>query len=448
MSNPTTPEKKPSPFARTPAVSGAFPLDTQGLLNQPDPKPMMSSGSLGKGPAAPAKTPQTQQVQNSSGDRISGTIPKIEPKLIGQDNYTEWINKLEMTLFLYELTYKEESYWDIVTGYSTEPSEKEYQREWKRANYFCMLIMCKNADDEPHNKISLFKDAHQAYKALQSAYEGKTVTDLGTVVNEVMKITYDDRSTTIEEHINHYDKKWGFMRSTITGMGQTPGLDEDEKLFRSGIRDLAASGKAKAEFLLMTLPNFYAPLVENLRLQQGFTCGDVTRNLIRYVPGRQGASRRTTANGGAQKGTTPGNPIVLRTEPGKDRFGRPIDTSKTCGYCIKVKKWKGIGHTESECNTKKRERGQQRAGHIEPYVEDEFGTQEDGGVKISRLRINMIKRVSTFAKYGYYEYDTGAQVHTTNELWRLTNRTPGITITAANGTCTKAECSGTLNMIH
>ena len=450
MSNPTTPEKKPSPFARTPAVSGAFPLDTQGLLNQPDPKPMMSSSSLGKGPAAPAKTPQ--QVQNSSGDRISGTIPKIEPKLIGQDNYTEWINKLEMTLFLYELTYKEESYWDIVTGYSTEPTEKEYQREWKRANYFCMLVMCKNAEEEPHNKISLFKDAHQGYQALQSAYEGKTVTDLGTVVNEVMKITYDDRSTTIEDHISNYDKKWGFMRSTITGMiaNQVPGMDADEKLFRSGIRDLAASGKAKAEFLMMTLPPFYAPLVENLRLQQGFTYGDVTRNLIRYVPGRQGMSRRQTANGNVQKpaGSTPGNPIVLITEPGKDRFGRPIDTSKTCGYCIKVKKWKGIGHTEAECNTKKREKGQNRAGHIEPYIEDEFGTQEEGGVKISRLRINMIKRISTFAKHGYYEYDTGAQVHTTNELWRLTNGTPGITITAANGTQTKAECSGTLNMTH
>ena len=230
-----------------------------------------------------------------------------------------------MTLFLYELTYKEESYWDIVTGYSTEPTEKEYQREWKRANYFCMLVMCKNAEEEPHNKISLFKDAHQGYQALQSAYEGKTVTDLGTVVNEVMKITYDDRSTTIEDHISNYDKKWGFMRSTITGMiaNQVPGMDADEKLFRSGIRDLAASGKAKAEFLMMTLPPFYAPLVENLRLQQGFTYGDVTRNLIRYVPGRQGMSRRQTANGNVQKpaGSTPGNPIVLRTEPGKDRFG-------------------------------------------------------------------------------------------------------------------------------
>ena len=54
---------------------------------------------------------------------------------------------------------------------------------------------------------------------------------------------------------------------------------------------------------------------------------------------------------------------------------------------------------------------------MEPYVENVFGTQEVGGVKIGRLRINMIKTVSTFVKHGCYEYNTGAQVHRTNELW-------------------------------
>ena len=58
-------------------------------------------------------------------------------------------------------------------------------------NYLCVLLMCKDAEDEPHVKIRLFKDAAQAYKVLRSAYERKTVTDLGTVLNEVMKINYD-----------------------------------------------------------------------------------------------------------------------------------------------------------------------------------------------------------------------------------------------------------------
>jgi len=41
--------------------------------------------------------------------------------------------------------------------------------------------------------------------------------------------------------------------------------------------------------------------------------------------------------------------VVLKTEKKK------LDTSKTCKYCIDFKGWKGIGHTESECYTKKRE---------------------------------------------------------------------------------------------
>lgn len=207
MSNPTPPEIKPSPFAstRTPTVFGAFPLDTQGLLNQSDPKPMASPNSLRKAPAAPTKTPQ--QVQNSFRDRIFGTIPKIEPKLVVQSNYTQWIIKLQMNLFLHELTYVEESYWDIVNGYSTLTTAKESHREWQRVNYCCVLLTCKNVEDEPHNKRSLFKNWAQAYKALQSGYEGKIVTDLKTVVNELMNITYNDQSTTREEHINYYDKK-------------------------------------------------------------------------------------------------------------------------------------------------------------------------------------------------------------------------------------------------
>ena len=49
---------------------------------------------------------------------------------------------------------------------------------------------------------------------------------------------------------------------------------------------------------------------------------------------------------------------------------------------------------------------------------------------------------------GCYEFDTGAQVHTTNELWRLTDLRPGRTITACNGTKTTALHEGTLKMIY
>ena len=60
----------------------------------------------------------------------------------------------------------------------------------------------------------------------------------------------------------------------------------------------------------------------------------------------------------------------------------------------------------------------------------------------------MIKAERINNRTGQYEFDTGAQVHTTNKLWRLTNLKPGRTITACNGTKTTALHEGTLRMRH
>ena len=62
------------------------------------------------------------------------------------------------------------------------------------------------------------------------------------------------------------------------------------------------------------------------------------------------------------------------------------------------------------------------------------------------IRANRTKQKRT----GQYEFDTGAQVHATNELWRLDPQSlkPGKTITVCNGTKTTAIHEGTLTMTH
>ena len=155
------------------------------------------------------------------------------------------------------------------------------------------------------------------------------------------------------------------------------------------------------------------------------------------------------------------NPVVLAAHqqnqqkggPPKDKFGNLLDTSKQCGYCQKVKKWRGIGHTENESKTKQREHGaqEQKGGQVKAaYEEDDFEVQSQlGGVKIGTLHIRMlyIGRVKR-QNAGWYEFDTGAQAHTTNERWRLTDIKPGENITGFNGTTTTSEYSGTMTMRH
>jgi len=127
------------------------------------------------------------------------------------------------------------------------------------------------------------------------------------------------------------------MKGMLTG-----GFSDKVKNFGEALTLLAKSDQAKVEFLLISLLPFYNNLVENLRTKEGYSYGDISRQVRLYVPARQ--------NGAKKKYGTKEESVVLKTDRKKK-----VDTNKTCQYCIGVKGWKGIGHTESKCFTKKRE---------------------------------------------------------------------------------------------
>ena len=134
----------------------------------------------------------------------------------------------------------------------------------------------------------------------------------------------------------------------------------------------------------MTFPTHihrYAQLVQNIRSQRGYSYGDVVAKLKIYVP-QIGWKKKS--HQGAWTGSKT-DPVVLKNEG-------PIESSKKCGYCIKVKGWRGIGHTESECRTKKRERNNQDTGvkkiDNKPYEESEDDFELDHGARITKINVN------------------------------------------------------------
>jgi len=144
------------------------------------------------------------------------SIPKIEPKLVGQNNYAQWILSIEQTLSSYE--HEEETIWEIVTGKVKDPdseakgkSADTKVKQWRRDNNFAILTMKRNCESEAVDVIELARTANEAYLELQAKYEGKTISTLGALLINVIKTSYDDRTQTIEEHISDFDKKWSFM---------------------------------------------------------------------------------------------------------------------------------------------------------------------------------------------------------------------------------------------
>lgn len=65
--------------------------------------------------------------------------------------------------------------------------------------------MKRNYEPEAIEIIGLAGSANKACKELQAKYKGKTVTDLGAILANVIQLTFDDRKQTIEEKMEFYE---------------------------------------------------------------------------------------------------------------------------------------------------------------------------------------------------------------------------------------------------
>ena len=111
--------------------------------------------------------------------------------------------------------------------------------------------------------------------------------------------------------------------------------------FGKGLQQFALSESAKIEFLLRSVPAFYANTIENIRSKEYQDYDTVARKLKEYIKPKNPKKKNGSRN-------SVDDPIVLKTTI--------EDNGKRYQYCIKVKKWKGLNHTEDECRTKKRDR--------------------------------------------------------------------------------------------
>ena len=435
----------------------------KGKGRKPDNDPSDSSDTEG-GDKTPRNRPTNRhgrhQRTSSPLTHDMGRIPKIRPMLEGAQGFSKWVHGLKIVMMMYDVDCAVDNYtyWSVIEGDLQswdEDTLKGYGlklRTWNQMNGFILQTMRLNCEEGPLRLIGLAETASDAFAILKNNYENKQVADLGVALTSVTKMTFKE-GTAIKNHIEDFETKWENMGNISAGHLK-PELREFGKL----LQYLSINELAKKELLLATFPTHimkYSQLVQNMRIKTDYTYGDLVSNLKQYVPQLEWKKKGNGESGSKE------NPVVLATHqqnkggPPKDKFGNLLDTSKQCGYCQKVKKWRGIGHTESECKTKQRERsgenqsqGQNKqGGQVKAAYEetDDFEIQSQlGGVKIGMIKIGRVKRQNA----GWYEFDTGAQAHTTNEKWRLTELKPGQDITGFNGVTTTSECSGTMTMRH
>jgi len=369
-----------------------------------------TAGGRGKSPKRTKTTTSAPQME------LNTKIPNIEPKLSGASTYPDWVSSLQTYLGLLKIPGTKNRAWHILTGKYIEPAEDDEDnwQMWDDVNGVVKLTIINNCEPEVRARVGSFPKAKNAYDELKKAFEGKSVTELGALMKSVTRMNFDNRKMTIQEHIADYGRAW----NTFTAITARLDLTKDDG-FGSAPQQMAKSEKAKVEFLLDSLPPFYSNTVENIKSKEE-SYDDTIRKLIQYVPLRQ-KSRK-------QEGTKE-DPVVLKTEK------KQLDPSKTCRYCIDVKGWRGVGHTEAECYTKKREAAK-RTKKVE-------GEEEDNG------NVLCIKVGKAETKDGYFQFDAATTHHTTNKLETLTDiQTGAWEVQGHDGAKFMCRTKGTLTISH
>ena len=360
---------------------------------------------------------------------LNKKIPTLDITLTSASTYPQWISSLEDYLFLLDVPRTEHQVWDVVTGNYKKPDEdnKREYKQWREANVVALLTIKKNCDEEVRARIGGFREAKEAYEELKKAYEGKSVTELGALMKSVTRMHFDDRKTTIQDHIAEYGRAWNSFVAITARLDLT-----NDKGFGTGLQHIAKGELAKVEFLLDSLPPFYSNTVENIK-SKDISYDDVIRKLIQYIPQRQ-KGRRT--DGGGSKD----DPVVLKADK------KTLDTSKQCTYCQKTKGWKGIGHTKEECRTYKKEKKEKAKAKKAKAKEekDESSDSDTEGVSVCMIKIGKAK-----TRKGWFQYDTETSHHTTNDLSLLKNvQNVSLPVEAHDGSIHTCHKQGTLKITH
>ena len=373
---------------------------------------------------------------------ISKKIPTLATKLNGPSTYPAWVRSIERYLDIIEIPDSKYRVWDVVTEKYQKPSEtsgkasssegeaaERAMRMWKDADAVALLTIEKNSEEDVQASIGNCLTSAEAYKELKKAYEGKTTTEFGALVDSFSSILYDDRKASVDEHILQYERTW----NTFAGISSRVDLTNDDG-FGKGPKEFAGSDKAKTEFLLRSFPPFYANTIDNIKFKDP-AYDDAVRRLKEYVPARQRNKNR--------KGDSVENPVVLKT----DRKGPTKDNGKRCEYCI-AKGWKGLHHTEGECYTKKREEGKKKGKTSKTKAKKGESDEDDEGASICHITIERAGE-HICEKQGKFQYDTATSHHTTNQKGFLQDiKRVHIPVRAHDGSITICEIMGTLVIWH
>ena len=342
--------------------------------------------------------------ETTTGTKSIG-IPQID-KLRGTANFHTWKSMSITFLDIMRV-------WDIVCGKTKKPTDPgSSQTTWMQSSQRAKGFLLLNVDKGSMPLISSATDATTAWNRLEDKFDRKTTTTLHSLMKTILTLRCSNKRE-IASHIEQFDELWDrLLQRTSEASSATTAPDSSSSSSASTTRSsstetletlllpLASSPIAKGAFFITSLPTSLDNVIDNLTTKDTVTYTDICNKLLDLYP----STLQSTADNSAFLSTSG------RKDVRKGRGDQPKD-GKHCGYC-KSKGFKGIGHLESECRTKKRERGGTAATAQAPHT-----------AQSAYHRYAFSTTDSRFPP-GAWILDSGASVHMTDNFTQLEDVRP------------------------
>jgi len=323
------------------------------------------------------------------------SVPDLDIKLSDGGNYQQWACMLRLFLSIHELDEivdgdiprptVSETATDTSTGISTIRTDS---KKWQRANDKALCFMIANTEATARSIVLMETDAHTAWERLRGQYEGTSWTNLMSLISSIFKLQFDNQTTTIDEHINEFEARWGRIASTVAGA-----TDTNQPAGAYAV--LTKCDSVKAHFLLSTFPDSEKMIISKIASQSGSPSYQSIAVQLRELISNSGKASESPA--------TP-TPSAVAAEASRPELG--------CESC-KKKGWSGRGHLEAECLTKEfeLEATWQQIPLANPETDDgwEWALSAD---------------TTNQAASSHWQYDSGCSVHITPHLSLLDNIIP------------------------
>ena len=146
-------------------------------------------------------------------------------KLAGPHSWPRWVTSLCLILRLTKVGVGEKRAWDIVDRTYKKPgkvivkvesckstatettSPSDGTQAWDNANDFALITILHNCEDDIRSHIETYKLAKDAYNGLKKSFEGNMAIQYYFLLSSVNNFPFDDRTTTINEHITTFENK-------------------------------------------------------------------------------------------------------------------------------------------------------------------------------------------------------------------------------------------------